>query len=255
MKSIVVANWKMNPATFGEAKRLFDATREAVESASSITLVLAPPAIFLRELRSRYKGKRLAFALQNASAEGEGAFTGEISLGQAKDAGATYVIVGHSERRYPPTGNGETNEMVGKAASATLEHGLIPILCIGEKTRTQSGEHFNFVREQLRTGLAGIGLSSITKIFVAYEPVWTIGGEKAMTPRDMHEMAIFIRKTVVELYGEKGMNTKILYGGAVTESNAKEMVHEGGIIGLLVGHVSLNADRFAALLHAVAYAT
>src|SRR3990167_1382541 len=255
MKSMVIANWKMNPPTMREAKRLFDATRKAAESAKSMTLVVAPPAIFLRDLRARYKGKRVAFAIQQASAEGSGAYTGDISLLQAKDAGAQYVIVGHSEQRA----KGETNEAAGKVVVAALVSGLTPILCVGERERSQNGEHFNVVKEQLRAAVADVEPSKVTKVLVAYEPVWAIGGEKTMSPRDMHEMTIFIRKTLVGMSSgggstsggkgyEAGMNVKILYGGATTESNALPMLQESGAQGFIVGHVSIDAFRFAALI-------
>ena len=247
MKSIVIANWKMNPPTMRDAKKLFDATRKAAESAKNVTLVVAPPAIFLRDLRARYKGKRVAFAIQQASAEGSGAYTGDISLLQAKDAGAQYVIVGHSEQRA----KGETNEAAGKVVAAALISGLTPVLCVGERERSQNGEHFTVVKEQLRAAFADVEPGKVTKVLVAYEPVWAIGGEKTMNPRDMHEMTIFIRKTIVGMKGEAGMNVKILYGGATTESNALPMLQESGVQGFIVGHVSIDAFRFAALLQAI----
>ncbi len=247
MKSIVVANWKMNPVTMREASRLFDGTRKAAESAKNITLVVAPPAIFLRDLRAKYKGKRISFALQNAHAEGSGAHTGDISLLQAKDAGVQYVIVGHSEQRA----KGESNETAGQVIVAAIASGLTPILCVGERERSASGEHFSFVKEQLRAAFADVEPNKLTKVLVAYEPVWAIGGEKAMNPRDMHEMTIFIRKTIVGLKGEAGMNIKILYGGATTESNALPMLQESGVQGLLVGHVSIEVQRFEALINSI----
>lgn len=247
MKSIVIANWKMNPATAREAKRLFDATKKAADMAKHVSVIVAPPAIFLRDLRARYKGKRIAFALQGANAEPGGAYTGDISLAQGSDARVQYVIVGHSERRA----KGETNEDAGKVVVAALESGVTPILCVGEKTRSHEGEHFAVVKEQLRAAFADVEPGKVTKVLVAYEPVWAIGGEKAMNPRDMHEMTIFIRKTIVGIKGEAGMNIKILYGGATTESNAPAMVQEGGAQGFIVGHVSINEARFAALLQAL----
>ena len=237
----------MNPVTIREAKSLFDATRKASESAKNVTLVVAPPIIFLRDLRARYKGKRIAFALQNASAEVSGAYTGDTSLLQGKDAGVQYVIVGHSEQRA----KGETSETAGKVVSAALASGMTPILCVGERERSQSGEHFNVVKEQLRAAFADVEPSKVTKVLVGYEPVWAIGGEQAMSPRDMHEMTIFIRKTIVGLKGEAGMNIKILYGGATTESNALPMLQESGVQGFIVGHVSINAQRFEALINSI----
>jgi triosephosphate isomerase len=107
------------------------------------------------------------------------------------------------------------------------------------------------VKEQLQAGFADVEPGKVAKVLVAYEPVWAIGGEKAMSPRDMHEMAIFIRKTIVGLKGEVGMNIKILYGGATTESNALPMLEESGVQGFIVGHVSIDVVRFANLINSI----
>jgi triosephosphate isomerase len=246
MKAIVVANWKMNPTTFREAKRLLEATRKAAEGTKA-TLIVAPPSIYLRELRASYKGARISFAAQNVFATPAGAYTGETSFAQVKDARAQYAIVGHSERRAL----GESNEEAGQKVAAVLGAGMTPILCIGEKQRGASGEHFTFVREQLRAGLSGVPAQKIGRIIVAYEPVWAIGGEQAMAPRQMHEMAIFIRKQLVESHGEKAMDIRILYGGSVNEESARAMLGEGDVSGLLVGHVSIEPARFAALLRSL----
>ena len=250
MKSIVVANWKMNPASFKEAKKLFEATKKAAEKSPNVSLIVAPPAIFLRELAGGYRGKKLSFVVQNAHAEAKGAFTGEISIAQAHDAGASYVLVGHSERRAA----GETNDDTRKKTSAAISARMTPILCIGEEKRAALGEHFSFVRDQLRAGFADVPPARVSRVIVAYEPVWAIGSETTMKPRDMHEMAIFIRKTIIDMYGEVGHAVRILYGAAVTDENAPAMMREGDVRGLLVGHVSTNAERFAALINSISKA-
>src|SRR3989344_3639136 len=247
MKSLVVANWKMNPPSFKEAKRLFAATKKAAESAKHPTVIVAPPAIFLRELSSAYRGKRISFALQNAHSEAGGAYTGEISLAQATDAGAAYVVIGHAERRAA----GETNEDTRKKVAAALAMKITPILCVGESSRNHEGAHFALVKEQLRAGLSDVEPSGMKNLVVVYEPLWTIGAEKAMSPRDMHEMAIFIRKSVMELKGGTGMNTKILYGGSINESNVADMLRNGDVHGLLVGRASEDGEKFSALLQAI----
>lgn len=241
---MVIANWKMNPPTFREAKQLFAATKRAAERARGISLVVAPPAIFLRPLSETYKGKRIAFALQSGHWQERGAHTGEVSMLQGKDARASYVIVGHSESRA----RGETNEDTYKRAMAALALKLTPIICVGERERDHAGAHFTFVGAQLRAVCAQLTPAQSSRVIIAYEPVWAIGGEESMSPRDMHEMAIFIRKTIVGLHGGRGMSVKILYGGAATEENAAAMLDGGDIDGLLVGHVSVNAKRFSALL-------
>ena len=247
MKSMILGNWKMNPANLKEAKKLFEATKKAADTGRDVSLIVVPPALYLHDLTANYRGKRLSFGVQNAHIEKTGSFTGEISFSQAKDAGATYAIIGHAERRAV----GETNDDVKKKVEATLALSMTPILCIGEMKREQDGSHFTFIKEQIRVGFADVPANKIGKVIVAYEPVWAIGATVAMNPRDMHEMAIFIRKTIVELYGEKGMSVKILYGGSVDETNAVAMLQQGDVDGLLVGRVSTDAEKLLALVRAI----
>ncbi len=244
MKSIVVANWKMNPSTWREAKKLFEEMKKVSLRSKGVSIIIAPPALYVRELRSLYRGKRIAFALQNVHYEPSGAFTGEISFPQAKDAGVLYALVGHAERREA----GESNDDTRKKVAAAIAANITPILCVGETERRADGEYFTIVKEQLRVGLADVLPIKLNRVIIAYEPVWAIGASVAMSPRDMHEMAIFIRKTVLELRGDGGMNTKILYGGSVDESNAGAMLREGDVHGLLVGRASEDAEKFGALM-------
>lgn len=246
MKSIIVANWKMNPPTFKEAKKLFEATKKAAESAKDVAVIVAPPAIFLRELSNAYKGKRIAFGAQNMHFENAGAFTGEVSATQFRDAKATYVLVGHGERRAL----GETNEDTQKKVAAALSVKMTPILCVGEKERVNEGENFSIVREQLRTGLADV-TTKIKQVIVMYEPLWAVGSGNPVMPHDMHVMAIFIKKTLVELYGAIGHSVRILYGGSVNETNAAAMIQEAGVQGFVVGGASLDGKKFRALLESI----
>jgi triosephosphate isomerase (TIM) len=247
MKSLLIANWKMNPATFKEAKKLLETTKKAADSAKNVTIVVAPPALYLRELRASYRGKKLSFAAQNAHAEATGSFTGETSMAQAKESGAAYVIVGHAERRAM----GETNDDTRTKVAAAVASSLSPVLCVGEIARTQDGEHFSMIKEQLKAGFADVLVAKVPRVTIAYEPVWAIGASTAMSPRDMHEMAIFIRKTIVGLYGEKGMAVKILYGGSIDDTNAVAMLHDGDVVGLLVGRASADPEKLAALVKAI----
>jgi triosephosphate isomerase (TIM) len=247
MKALVVANWKMNPQTFKEAKTLFDETKRMTGLMRNVTVIVAPPAVFLRSLADGVRKGRVEFAIQNAHFEATGAHTGEISMQQAREAKATYVIVGHAERRSM----GETNDEARKKVSAALAAGLTPIHCVGEKTRGPGAEHFTTVREQLHTGLADVAPTKISKVIIAYEPVWAIGAAQAMKPRDMHEMSIFIRKAIVEKFGEAGHNVKVLYGGSVDATNAGAMLHDGDVKGFLVGRASAEVTAMTELLRAV----
>jgi triosephosphate isomerase len=129
---------------------------------------------------------------------------------------------------------------------------MAPILCVGEQSRGGGGDHFAFVREQLRAGLADVATTSLKKIIIAYEPVWAIGAAKPMSPRDMHEMSIFIRKSIVEIFGEAGMDIKILYGGSIDETNAPDMLQNGDVKGFLVGRASAEVRHIGNLLAALA---
>lgn len=246
-KALVVANWKMNPASFKKARHLFEATKRAAEVARHAHVVVAPPTLYLRELRLSYKGMRLSFAAQGAHEAPGGAYTGEISMAQLKDARVPYVLVGHAERRAA----GETALDTRERVAAALACGLTPILCVGESRRDQSGDHFAFVKEQLRTGLANVPAARIVKVVIAYEPVWAIGAAQPMSSRDMHEMSIFIRKTVVEMYGDIGHKVRVLYGGAIDETSVADMLLNGDVAGLLVGRASQEAEKFTALMRAV----
>lgn len=248
MRATVVANWKMNPPSFAEAKKLLETTRRAGDEAKGVTVIVAPPSIYLRDLRAAYKGRKLLFAAQNAHAEASGSHTGEISMPQVKDTKATHVILGHAERRA----QGETDEDIKKKVAAAIDLGLTPILCVGETSRTSDGDFYPFVRSQLTIALRDVAAAKIGRVVIAYEPVWAIGSDKPMQPRDMHQMAIFIRKSIVELHGQGGMHMKILYGGAIDETNAGDMLRGGDVDGLLVGRASCDHRRFPALLQAVA---
>lgn len=169
-------------------------------------------------------------------------------MGQLKDTKAKYVLVGHAEQRAA----GESDDDTRRRVASALEHGLTPILCVGERQRSQSGEHFTFVRAQLRAGFTDVSDAFASRVIVAYEPVWAIGASQAMSPRQMHEMTIFIRKSVVELRGEKGQAVKILYGGAIDDTTARPMIVEADVAGLLVGRASTDAEEFSRLVQSVA---
>lgn len=247
MKTLIIANWKMNPPTFREAKKLLEASKKAADKSPKATLVVAPPSIYFRDLRAKYRGKKLFFAVQSAHYDDGGAFTGEISMMQAKDAGASHVIIGHSERRAMGESNDDTTKKVAKA----LSFHMTPIFCVGETHRSAHGEHFTFVKDQLRAGFKDVPSAKVSRVVVAYEPVWAIGASAAMNPRDMHEMAIFIRKTIVEMHGSAGHNIKILYGGSIDDSNIKIMLDLGGVSGLIVGRASSVPAKITSLLQAI----
>lgn len=247
MKFIIVANWKMNPASYKDAKLLFDMSKKALDKASGVSLVIAPPSLYIRELSNASRHKRIAFCAQNAHAEPGGAHTGEISLRQVKDAKCSYVLIGHAERRAA----GETDDDIRKKVEAALTMNLTPIVCVGESSRGGQGEYFEYVGAQLRAALADVPQKKISKVIIAYEPVWAIGATAAMQPKDMREMAIFIRKTIVDQHGQGAMSIKVLYGGSIEAQNAVGMLSEGDVAGLLVGRASADKQQVTLLMEAL----
>ncbi len=237
----------MNPGSWKEAKALFEETKKAVAKVRTLSVVVAPPSLYLREIVALNKSGKIALAVQHAQYEDTGAYTGDVSFAQARDSKVTHAIIGHAERRA----QGETNDDTRKKITAALAHKMTPILCVGEKERTMTGEYFDVVREQVRTALKDVPPAKLTKVIVAYEPVWAIGAPTPMKPRDMHEMAIFIRKTIIETYGEIGHDVSVLYGGAVDSTNAPAMREEGDVAGFLVGRASADRDKMTALIRSL----
>jgi len=240
-KRIVVANWKMNPGTLREAETIFMGIKKETRGAEA-KIIVCPPFVYLNELKHFFVKDRLALGVQDIFWEEKGAYTGEISAEMIETVGGSYVIVGHSERRAL----GETDEMISKKTLAALKAGLTVILCIGEKERDDHGKYLGFLKEQMSASLKSVNRKFADKIIVAYEPIWAIGkGHAAMTPHDLHQMSLFIRKHLIDIYNSAvGSSIPILYGGSVDPDNAASIVNEGEVDGLLVGRESLNPERF-----------
>ena len=248
MKKLIIANWKMNPESVLKAKELFLGIKKTARTLSNVQTVIAPPFVYLRELSLRYRGHRIAFSGQDMFWEKKGSFTGEISGAMLKDAGASYVIIGHSERRAL----GESDDMVHKKIKAALKASFIVVVCIGEKERDhQSGNHFSFLSAQLESALQGISKSTLQNVVIAYEPIWAIGKtqEEAMKAEELHETVLFIRKIIAQLFGKNNAFTvPILYGGSAEKGNTEALFTKGMVDGLLVGHASLKVNEFSDML-------
>lgn len=249
---LLVANWKMNPESVREARELVAPLRRAAAKMQQVEVVVCPPAIFLPALAGANlkakKGKGIMFAGQDAFWEVVGPYTGAISPAMIKKAGASYVLLGHSERRSA----GDTNEIINRKLKAALGAGLMVILCVGEEERIPDGSHLKVIETQLMVALQGVPKKALARMLVAYEPVWAIGAAATGvdTPAAFLEQAIFIRKVVSGLFGYKpAMALPILYGGSVSPENAAGFLSEGKANGLLVGRASLRADHFINIMH------
>lgn len=232
----------MNPQTLAEAKKLFLEVKNPASRQKGVDVVVAPPAVFLPELRGVYSGSKIRFGVQDVFWRKKGSYTGEISAKQAKEAGASYAILGHSERRAL----GETSQEVSKKVDAVLREGMRPVLCVGEENRDSHGEYLNFLHEELKESLGGISAKRAVGVVVAYEPIWAIGKEAkdAIDSHELHAMIVLIRKSLAKIYNKKtAMKVKIIYGGSVEPANTEEL-WKSGTAGFLVGHASLNSKQF-----------
>lgn len=249
-KNIVIANWKMNPSSLGEAKNIFNFTKKAASLLKNTEVLLAPPYVYLQPLSKISRPKNLYITAQNTHYEEKGAFTGEVSTSMLKDLGVRFVLVGHSERRAM----GESDNIVNKKLQAVFEAGLTPILCIGESIRDKEGSHLEFLKEQLKNSIYGLQKKYMVGMMIAYEPVWAIGKSyrEAMSPTDIHETVLFIRKSLGELFGKDiASSVRILYGAAVEAPNARAIIDYGNVEGFLVGHASLKKEEFPLILKAI----
>jgi triosephosphate isomerase len=244
---IIAGNWKMNTDA-AAARALVDGIKAAgVSDAKGVEKVLCPPFVYLPLVAEAAKGTTLSVGAQDLHWEEKGAFTGQISATMVKDF-ATHVIIGHSERRQ----FGETDETVNKKLRAALEHGLTPIVCVGE---TGPERNAGKMQDVLRTQVAG-ALEDITlpeSAIIAYEPVWAIGTGVAATAQDANDAIALIRGEVAALQGDAtAQAVRILYGGSVTPANVAELVGQAEVDGGLVGGASLVAESFAQMVQAVA---
>jgi triosephosphate isomerase len=221
------------------------AMREAVDAgkAGAAELAVCPPATLLAQAAAALKGGKVSLGAQDCHAKDAGAFTGDIAAPMIKDAGASYVIVGHSERRQY---HGETDATVKAKAEAALKVGLTAIVCVGEtRAEREAGKAIEVVSTQVRGSLPAGGAPET--VVVAYEPVWAIGTGLTPTPANVAEVHAAIRKLLGEVYGPVGAKLRILYGGSVKPANAKELLGLANVDGALVGGASLKAVDFMAI--------
>jgi triosephosphate isomerase (TIM) len=240
LRKLVAGNWKMNGSLAALAE--LDAIAAAAMPHGGVDVALCLPATLIAPAA----GRGVAIGAQDCHAAPSGAHTGCISVAMLKEAGATLVIVGHSERR---TDNHETSAEVLAKAQAAIAGGLTAIICVGEtEAQRDAGQALSIVTDQVRASVPVGGTGA--KMAVAYEPVWAIGTGRTPSTADVAEMHAAIRATLVELLGEAGQGVRILYGGSVKPSNAAELMAVSDVDGALVGGASLTAADFAPIIAA-----
>lgn len=244
-KPIIAGNWKMNQ-TPSETVQLIRELKPLVKDAQA-EVVVCPMAVSLFAAREALDGSDIRLGAQNVYFEDAGAYTGEWNCDSLLELGVEYVIIGHSERRQYFN---ETDETVNKKVLKTLQKGLKPIVCVGERLeQKQRGITAEVVRMQVKLALAGVLANDIGKTVIAYEPVWAIGTGMTATSSEANMTIREIRKAVRELYGEAAEQVRIQYGGSMNAGNAGELMAMSDIDGGLIGGASLHANDFAKVVN------
>ena len=245
-KKLIAANWKMykNPA---QTEEFFRAFLPLVFEHNRDEIVVCPPYVDLQAALESAKGSQIAVGAQDVYWKDEGAFTGEISSAMLVAVGCSHVLVGHSERRQY---FGETDDTVNLKLKSALEHGLTPIVCVGEVLEErEAGLTEDVLRRQCLRAFNALSAKKAAKLVIAYEPVWAIGTGKTATPQMAADAHLLIRGEAAKAFGEEfAAQLRILYGGSVKPENASALMSEEEIDGALVGGASLDAKSFAAIV-------
>jgi len=243
---IIAGNWKMHN-TLAESAALIEALKKAANK-NNAEIMVAPSFTSLAEVAKLAKGSQIQVAAQDIHWEDKGAFTSAVSPVQAKDAGATHTILGHSERRSV---FGDTDEILNKKVAAALRHHLTIIFCVGETLQErEANKTLDVINGQIENGLKGFTAEQLKGLIIAYEPVWAIGTGKTATPDQAQEVHAAIRATLAKLYGADFADaTRILYGGSVKDTNVDEIMAKPDVDGALVGGQSLIAEKFTRIIN------
>ena len=245
-KLIIAGNWKMNK-TSKEAMELVTLLKRDLSDINQVDMVVCPTYTALADVIDVLSESNIGVGAQNLFWEDSGAFTGEISGPMLTALGVQYVIIGHSERRQY---FGETDQTVNKRLKAALGHNLKSIVCIGERLdEREADKTFDVIKTQINGSLADLSPTEMSKVILAYEPVWAIGTGKTATPEQAQEVHKYIRELLKEKFGQEvADNTRIQYGGSVKPDNTKDLMGQADIDGALVGGASLKNDSFVQII-------
>jgi triosephosphate isomerase len=242
---LIAGNWKMHK-TGAEARSFLDSLVSVLPGSSSVDVAICPPFTALASALHAVRDSAIKVFAQNMHYEPEGAFTGEVSPVMLTSLGLTGTILGHSERREL---FGETDRALALKVSAALEHGLIPILCVGEtEEERDAGDTERKLRHQVQEDLARVETEQLSEVVIAYEPIWAIGTGRVATPDQAQEALGFVRALVADRSPEQAERIRLLYGGSVNAENASDLLALPDVDGALVGGASLAADSFAAIV-------
>lgn len=241
MNKIIIGNWKSHPETELEAVKLFTEIKDGLVGINSGgEVVVCPPYNFVDIIGNKFSSD-ISLGVQD--------FSNKVSPDLLKELDYKYVILGHSERRI---GLKETDEIINKKIHIALENELVPVLCVGDKSR-ESKDDIAEIATQLKEDLKNLTTQSLSNLIITYEPIWAIStmGGKVATIEDIKESINFIKKTLLEIFGDAATTIKILYGGSVNANNVKEIILISGVGGLLIGQASLSSEEFLKIVEVV----
>jgi len=246
-RPLIAANWKMYK-TIQEGVQFIESLKPLVGEARDRDILVCPPFTAIQAGAAAARGSGILIGGQNMYFEKEGAFTGEVSSAMLLDAGATFVVLGHSERRHV---FGEKDDLIKKKVHAALAHGLKPILCVGELLEErEAGKAESVVRRQVSEALGSLTKDQVGQLVIAYEPVWAIGTGKTATPKDADQMHGFIRGVLEDLFDHEIADRMVIqYGGSVKPENVDALMSEPNIDGALVGGASLKVEGFSRIVN------
>ncbi len=248
-RPFILGNWKMN-LTLAGGVEFAQSLRSYFQGRKEVISGICPPFVFLKDICSVLKNSGIYVAAQNIHSEKSGAYTGEVSAAMVKEVGCTHVLLGHSERRHI---FGESDSFINAKIKAALSANLKPVFCVGETLHERKeGKTECVIKSQLKEGFQGIGAESIKELAIAYEPVWAIGTGKTASPTQANEVHSFIRGIITDEYGKDVADSLyIQYGGSVKPENARELMEQPEIDGLLVGGASIQRESFIKIIEAV----
>ncbi|MFT3856349.1 MAG: triose-phosphate isomerase [Aquabacterium sp.] len=247
MKKLVVGNWKMHGSRASNAELIQGLlAADLAATAPNADVAVCPPFVFLADVAEALKGSAIAFGSQDVSVQAQGAYTGEVAAPMVREFGAKYAIVGHSERR---SYHAESDQLVADKAKAALAHGLVPIVCVGETLDEREADQTEAVVSRQMTAVIDTLGADLSKIVVAYEPVWAIGTGKTASPEQAQAVHAMLRAQLKAAQAAAA-SVPLLYGGSVKPDNARELFAQADIDGGLIGGASLKAADFAAIARA-----
>ncbi|RIY31533.1 triose-phosphate isomerase [Psittacicella melopsittaci] len=248
-RPLVMGNWKLNGSK-AFTTELLTALKAELADNPACDVAVATPALYLAQATDLVAGSQIKTGAQNVDVHVSGAYTGETSIEQLKDCGATYVIIGHSERRQY---HHESDAYIAEKFAVIKNAGLVPVLCIGEtEEENANGQTFDVVSRQIDAVINAHGIAAFNGAVIAYEPVWAIGTGKTATPEQAQNVHQFIRNHLAKFDAAVAEQTILQYGGSVNDANAEALFGQPDIDGALVGGASLKAGAFAAIIKAAA---